>query len=1582
MGRDKAFHRKRLAAILRYIANMHEDINSSGGFSHHRFVRPYDDVGVDGGDFFQRETSGEEENRIFFSTNDFRKVMSIESNDDNSRTDKESPPFSFYAPKIPKTNSREPASFAAGLYPSSLNGLPPLFSSHKSRGRRNESGKGLWLRLRRLGPSSVMQQPNYDHPVLQSYLNDWLRESSSASCVGDLLTIHNLDRAPNIPNTVTMRSHRFIKSFLRRYRMYLRTKVYQQTLEPIYNSLFEWNQQQNEKDEEVIWGLGHAQLLTSDGRLINGPLLEVLVEVELASDGALLIRPREHTGVTLNREVVTAIAASGADASSKHSALSKLHRAVGNLETSILSPGQPQTYVSLLKRIALELSPGGTFQASTNISTPLSNTIPRMKDTKEMNELSKLRISEAWCLYVRSKPSSVWARDANLLADRVGNEEDFFPIATWSLTHGPSKLEQVLQQTLRAKDCATMTAKRGRIPRWLYGNILSNGRTRIKAGKPNEKASSSGFPNKPILPLATSGSQDRIADLLLRQKYPAVIAEGPPGTGKTHTIANIVSAYLCKGKRVLVTSKNANALTVLRSRLPQSVRELVVDVSMSESQGMRQLQQTVERLAVRVSVASTDIEAEKCSLLQRSIDQLDTKLHEIDQKMSDQSERIRQLLRRPEGVVLVEKASNLITAAPWLMQSLSKMSLKNLKILANDLKALQLDSEDSILSVTEFKIPPSNNLISLASAKSGSSLSSLYQFSRTTLASVPIFGLSIGACNKKLIEELDEIQLNGSKPESLDDWNIITKALKYSLIVHTFEESIWMPLMKERKWPRVSFKDQKIVDKLYKLLILAVEVKELHILLDAENEMRAITECRKLDRIRTRLLSQKRHHSEELADAAVVAELSRSFTPDAQSALIKFAQVAGAAKFSRSAKQSKMSQRQRRRRHEYLTAFDRCCRFIPCWILTTSQISDYLPAECLFDLVVIDESSQSDVRVLPGMMRGKQWLIVGDGKQVSPTEAFVSEENIENLRASLPDSPLEDALLPGRSFFDMCAQAFPRGRVVLHEHFRCAPEIIEFSNKLCYDGRLIPVRLPTKRDRFVPSIVDVMVTGGTKIGKVNEEEADKIVAMVKEMMIDSSEKRSTPRSIGIISLIGDEQSRLIRGRLLDSCGPEFLVRHDVLIGDPPQFQGAERDIVYLSMVCSKENCPTQNQQFHFQRANVALSRARDKVVLVRSIELRDIPSLDDIKVPIIEFFLGANEPTKTEGEDGQDNGIHTEAMCREKYFGREILELCLVEKGYHIFDMSAIWKNAFCVEHELGATRVAVLVDCEEPHQSDWLSSYVQQKGIERVGWKCLRVDALSIFVDYNAVVRDVIRFLAQNGISQPTLMNEENESVTQGNTVNQEALERDKRLKINNPDVIEIDDDGDEAIARSSEEGKVNMNDNVDSITPDQIKSSAVFGQEDNIEAWKFGEVVDLDFLRVRSTDSDLNYELISRSNDGPLKESPTNNDPLNGKRTVNDCIDWEESRQSRMQSSHSDKSEDINVEQIESAGQMFDTIAENNSMRKSRKRRKISKNSRDEPWYPDTNMTEHSISDEDWIDTDYDVETDNFLEQRRPGR
>ena len=500
---------------------------------------------------------------------------------------------------------------------------------------------------------------------------------------------------------------------------------------------------------------------------------------------------------------------------------------------------------------------------------------------------------------------------------------------------------------------------------------------------------------------------------------------------KTHTIANLVCAYLCQGKRVLVTSKNAPALSVLRNRLPRSVQELVVDVSQSESSGMRQLQQTVERLANRVAVASVDIETQKTKLLQQSIDDLEQQMEEIDKAFCTQSERIRLLLQKPEGVKLTEIASALIEKAPWILQD--TVTLKDLQELLDRLKRLEIH-EPNIRNVENYHHPPSAELHSMVMAKAKASItSSIADASRSWVSAVPILGSMTGmdAQRKELQKEMDRITLNGNPPTTNADWFVVAKAMQRSQFVASFEADVWNLKVASQQWPKFNFSEEQTVSEVIHFVESGIELKQLALALNTEEELKDIIACRMLDSQRRKLAKQIRHHAEELVDATVISELSRSFTPDAQSALITFSQIAGAAKFARSSKPSKMTQRQRRRRQEYLDAFERCCRFIPCWIMTTGQISDYLPPEGLFDLVVIDEASQSDVTVLPGMLRGRQWLIVGDGKQVSPTEAFVSEDAINSLRAALPQCPLERSFMPGHSFFDLCAQAFPRGRVSL-----------------------------------------------------------------------------------------------------------------------------------------------------------------------------------------------------------------------------------------------------------------------------------------------------------------------------------------------------------------------------------------------------------------------------------------------------------------------------------------------------------------------------------------------------------------------
>lgn len=472
---------------------------------------------------------------------------------------------------------------------------------------------------------------------------------------------------------------------------------------------------------------------------------------------------------------------------------------------------------------------------------------------------------------------------------------------------------------------------------------------------------------------------------------------------------------------MLVTSKNAPALSVLRSRLPSAVQEVCVDVSLSELAGMRQLQQTVERLANRVAACDAVIEGQRYNYLEKTIEEHKAELALLDAKISQYSLHIRDVVNHPDGQQLIDVSTKLTREAPWLMDSIVSWGAKEVVSLRDRIFNVLIAADDPIHNVTGLPENPSVSLLSLCARRAGSKLSHIRDSTREAVSSLPLVGHFIAETTEDLETTIEHVRLNGRRPETQTDWALVLRAFVRANSISDLRRTVW-----GKEWP--AFSESRLED-LYGYLDNAVVVKQLSWNLNVFDQMKLAAECRKFDAKRSVLTRTIQSLAVDLVNTTVVAELSRSFPVEAQSALIRFAQIAGKAKFSKSSQPNRMSQRQRRKRQEYLDAFDKCCRFIPCWILTTSQISDYLPAECLFDLVVIDETSQSDVTVLPGMLRGKQWLVVGDGKQVSPTESFISEAEIETLRAALPECPLENSLMPGQSFFDLCAQAFPNGRV-------------------------------------------------------------------------------------------------------------------------------------------------------------------------------------------------------------------------------------------------------------------------------------------------------------------------------------------------------------------------------------------------------------------------------------------------------------------------------------------------------------------------------------------------------------------------
>jgi len=146
----------------------------------------------------------------------------------------------------------------------------------------------------------------------------------------------------------------------------------------------------------------------------------------------------------------------------------------------------------------------------------------------------------------------------------------------------------------------------------------------------------------------------------------------------------------------------------------------------------------------------------------------------------------------------------------------------------------------------------------------------------------------------------------------------------------------------------------------------------------------------------------------------------------------------------------------------------KCQMAVPAWIMPINSVFDNLDAaKNRFDLVIVDEASQSDISALAVLYMADKAIIVGDDKQVSPLAIGTDSSAISALQKMhiadiLPNWHLYDAKT---SLYDIIGTTYPS--LMLKEHFRCLPEIIGFSNKLSYDLKIKPLREAT--DRTAPS---------------------------------------------------------------------------------------------------------------------------------------------------------------------------------------------------------------------------------------------------------------------------------------------------------------------------------------------------------------------------------------------------------------------------------------------------------------------------------------------------------------------------------
>lgn len=462
-----------------------------------------------------------------------------------------------------------------------------------------------------------------------------------------------------------------------------------------------------------------------------------------------------------------------------------------------------------------------------------------------------------------------------------------------------------------------------------------------------------------------------------------------------------------------------------------------------------------------------------------------------------------------------------------------------------------------------------------------------------------------------------------------------------------------------------------------------------------------------------RLMKQRDACVKHLVAAVAKAELRSAMTPETSAGLLRL--VSAVASAGRTQTDSLRSQRHRA---DVAAAMADCAMAVPIWIMPTWRVSQCLPPDVgSFDLVIIDEASQSDITALPVIMRGAKLLVVGDHKQVSPTGAFISEAKIRELKARLFASrhPYVEQLLPGRSIFDLAQTCFADCRTSLLQHYRCVPACIALSNELFYHGRLQPRRLPLKSKRLEPALLDVYVQNGKKRGKVNVVEANALVTYLQNELRDGSELCKRNASVGIISLMGHEQTRVIRSLVLESLTDAQIAKHRIVVGEPSGLQGDERDVILLSMVASKGASPYQTGRMYEQRFNVALSRARDRMVLFRSIKSNEISSREDLKVRTIQFFE-KKRGGRRQRPRGGDDGVN---LFTDSSVEGSVLNF-LKREGYNV-DMSCRIAGSLCVVED-DDRRLVVCVDGRSGDTlGEWKISMKEQRALELAGWTFFR---------------------------------------------------------------------------------------------------------------------------------------------------------------------------------------------------------------------------------------------------------------------
>jgi len=793
-------------------------------------------------------------------------------------------------------------------------------------------------------------------------------------------------------------------------------------------------------------------------------------------------------------------------------------------------------------------------------------------------------------------------------------------------------------------------------------------------------------------PIPLNGEQLQILSALRKDKSKYITVEGPPGTGKSHTITAVVFDAILKDQSVLVLSDKKEALDVVEDKITDTMNKVRHDKNFQNpilrlgktgstysqilatssieniktyyravKKDYEKLEEDIEKSAKSLK---EDLEAEALSYKDINIQEihelfdLETKITPIE-KIVDLPE----LLKTNDSPIDLEEFRNIFRKfSETLFNDQSQIrailhqigidisdldSAESLKTISNKIKQFEeitkkvkevYGGKTSLLSnFDSFSKTDSNNLKSIIEE---------YENIRNPLFGYFLKGKKVSTLDLRFKKNFPEAKISNPHTK-IKELTEVTEILSYAdqlcseLVENTKMDPFRLThfILRDEENIKTIQEINKLIDdvlyiekgvKRYPNTFEKINVKLSKLETFSSNLLTKLDDLDFNKLIRYLNLKQKLEKEfnaiPELnynsAKKGLEELVTTQMTHIMDGRLVKFYdQNKSDAKTLRDI----IRKKQRFPKDEFLKLKDA----FPCILAGIRDYAEYIPLEPeIFDLLIIDEASQVSIaQAFPALLRAKKILILGDRKQFSNIKSAqartaTNREYINDLERVFRDKISTDSAKLSRltkfniktsilEFFEFISNYHSQ----LLKHFRGYKETISYSNKYFYQNNLQVMKIRGRAIDDVLKFSFIKHDGKTDLyPNTNIPEVEFIIEELKKLKDTGSNS-----SVCIITPHTNQQKILIE---MISKLPEseyFFDKLQLKIMTFDTCQGEERDIVFYSMVATKESDRLwgvfikdlaqvdieEDGQIKAQRLNVGLSRAKECMHFVLSKPLDD-----------------------------------------------------------------------------------------------------------------------------------------------------------------------------------------------------------------------------------------------------------------------------------------------------------------------------------------------------------------------------------------